>query len=163
MDLVHGGPWRDLSSSPHGKLRRRLTSGLEKGNICAFGGPLSFSFLQGSKHRTHDRFPDLALGFSPDILQVAGVRGANSSFSCWRCLRSFGKKGDIYNILWALVFGFATLNILGLVARRFEPNRNRLNFGETIAIMVVIVSILLLGWEMLNLFKIFPIKLHPHD
>lgn len=35
-----------------------------------------------------------------------------------------GKKGDIYNILWALVFGFATLNILGLVARRFEPNRS---------------------------------------
>lgn len=75
----------------------------------------------------------------------------------------FGKKGDIFNILWALVFGFATLNILGLVARRFEPNRNRLNFGETIAIMVVIVSIVLLGWEMLNLFKIFPIKLQRHD
>ena len=73
----------------------------------------------------------------------------------------FGKKGDIYNILWVLVFGFATLNILGLVARRFEPNRNRLNFGETIAIMVVIVSIVLLGWEMLTLFKIFPLKLHP--
>src|SRR5579862_243768 len=74
-----------------------------------------------------------------------------------------GKKGDIYNILWVLVFGFATLNILGLVARRFEPSRNRLNFGETIAILVVVVSITLLGWEMLNLFKIFPIKLHPHD
>lgn len=75
----------------------------------------------------------------------------------------FGKKGDIFNILWALVFGFATLNILGLVARRFEPSRSRLNFGETIAIMVVIVSIVLLGWEMLNLFKIFPIKLQRHD
>ena len=73
------------------------------------------------------------------------------------------KKGDIFNILWVLVFGFATLNILGLVARRFEPSRNRLNFGETIAIMVVVVSIVLLGWEMLNLFKIFPIKLQRHD
>ena len=73
------------------------------------------------------------------------------------------KKGNIYSILWVLVFGFATLNILGLVARRFEPSRNRLNFGETIAILVVVVSIVLLGWEMLNLFKIFPIKLHPHD
>ena len=73
------------------------------------------------------------------------------------------KKGDIYNILWALVFGFATLNILGLVARRFEPDRSRLSFGETIAIMVVMVSIVLLGWEMLNLFKIFPIKLRPHN
>ncbi len=72
------------------------------------------------------------------------------------------QKGNVYNILWALVFGFATLNILGLVARRFEPNRNRLSFGETIAIMVVIVSIALLGWEMLTLFKVFPIKLQRH-
>ena len=79
-------------------------------------------------------------------------------------LEDLDKKGDIYSILWVLVFGFATLNILGLVARRFEPSsRNRLNFGETIAILVVVVSIVLLGWEMLNLFKIFPIKLHPHD
>jgi hypothetical protein len=78
-------------------------------------------------------------------------------------LEEFGKRGDVYNILWALVFGFATLNILGLVARRFEPSRNRLNFGETIAILVVIVSIVLLGWEMLTLFKIFPIKLQRHD
>ena len=73
----------------------------------------------------------------------------------------FDKKGDIFNILWALVFGFATLNILGLVTRRFEPGRNRLNFGETIAIMVVVVSVFLLGWGMLYLFKVFPIKLGP--
>jgi hypothetical protein len=73
----------------------------------------------------------------------------------------FDKKGGIYNILWALVFGFATLNILGLVTRRFEPGRARLSFGETIAIMVVVVSVFLLGWEMLNLFKVFPIKLQP--
>jgi hypothetical protein len=73
------------------------------------------------------------------------------------------KKGDVYNILWALVFGFATLNILGLVVKRFEPDRSRLSFGETIAIMVVIVSIVLLGWEMLTLFKVFPIKLQRHD
>jgi hypothetical protein len=78
-------------------------------------------------------------------------------------LQDSNKKGDVYSILWALVFGFATLNILGLIARRFEPSRNRLNFGETIAILVVVVSIILLGWEMLNLFKIFPIRLHPHD
>src|SRR6476620_11663436 len=78
-------------------------------------------------------------------------------------LEEFGKRGDVYNILWVLVFGFATLNILGLVARRFEPSRNRLNFGETIAILVVVVSIVLLAWEMLNLFRIFPLKLHPHD
>jgi hypothetical protein len=78
-------------------------------------------------------------------------------------LEDAGRKGDVYSILWVLVFGFATLNILGLVARRFEPSRNRLHFGETLAILVVVVSIILLGWEMLNLFKIFPIKLHPHD
>jgi hypothetical protein len=71
------------------------------------------------------------------------------------------KKGDVYNILWALVFGFATINILSLVGRRFDPDRTRLNFGELLAILVVVVSVLLLGWEMLFLFKILPIKLQP--
>ena len=72
------------------------------------------------------------------------------------------KKADAYNFLWVLVFGFATLNILGLVARRFEPEqRSRLSFGESIAIMVVFVSVLLLGWELLHVFKILPIKLKP--
>jgi hypothetical protein len=71
------------------------------------------------------------------------------------------KKGNIYNILWVLVFGFATLNILGLVARRFEPSRRSLNFGEMIAILVVVVSFILLSWEMLYVFNILPIKLAP--
>ena len=70
------------------------------------------------------------------------------------------KKGDVYNILWALVFAFATMNILGLLAKRLEPTRTRLSMGETVAIMVVIVSILMLGWEMLYWFDILPIKLH---
>jgi hypothetical protein len=72
------------------------------------------------------------------------------------------KQSQIYNLLFVLVFGFATLNILGLVARRFEPerNRNRLSFGETIAVTVVLVSIVMLSWELLGMFKIFPIKLH---
>ncbi len=48
-----------------------------------------------------------------------------------------GKMGDVFNIIWALVFGFATLNILGLVARRYDTGRNRFSFGELIAIMVV--------------------------
>jgi hypothetical protein len=70
-----------------------------------------------------------------------------------------GARDDVYNILWAVVFGFATLNILSLAARRFEPNRRGLTFGELMAVMVVLVSIFLLGWEMLNLFHIFPIRL----
>ena len=77
--------------------------------------------------------------------------------------QEFGTKDSAaYNLLWVLVFGFATLNILGLVARRFEPNRNRLSFGETLAILVVVVSIFLLGWEMLYVFGILPVKLQPH-
>jgi hypothetical protein len=72
-----------------------------------------------------------------------------------------GKKDNAYDILWVLVFGFATLNILGLVARRFEPRRSSLQFGEMLAITVTVVSVVLLGWEMLSLFHIFPIKLHP--
>jgi len=70
------------------------------------------------------------------------------------------KKGDAYNILWALVFGFATLNILGLVAKRFDPDRNRMSFGEIMAVMTVVVAVILLGWEMLYMFKILPIRLH---
>jgi hypothetical protein len=70
-----------------------------------------------------------------------------------------GSRQDVYNILWAVVFGFATLNILSLAARRMEPARRGLSFGELMAVAVVLVSIFLLGWELLNLFHIFPIKL----
>ena len=70
-------------------------------------------------------------------------------------------REEIYNILWALVFAFATLNILSLGARHFESDRRGLTFGEILAIMVVAVSVLLLGWEMLYLFHVFPIRLAP--
>jgi 4-amino-4-deoxy-L-arabinose transferase-like glycosyltransferase len=76
-------------------------------------------------------------------------------------LQSSTKKDNVYNILWVLVFGFATVNILGLVARRFEPRRSNLNFGEILAITVTVVSVVLLGWEMLSVFHIFPIKIQP--
>lgn len=69
-----------------------------------------------------------------------------------------GSRQDVYNILWAVVFGFATLNILGLAARRMEPAKRGLSFGELMAVMVVLVSVVLLGWEMMNLFHILPIK-----
>jgi hypothetical protein len=70
-----------------------------------------------------------------------------------------GARGDAYNMLWAVVFGFATLNILGLAARHLEPTRRGLSVGEMMAVAVVIVSLFLLGWEMLNVFHVFPIKL----
>jgi hypothetical protein len=71
------------------------------------------------------------------------------------------KKNNVYNMLWVLVFGFATLNILGLVLRRFDPRRSSLNFGEILAITVVFASVFLLGLEMLNIFHVFPIRLSP--
>jgi hypothetical protein len=70
-------------------------------------------------------------------------------------------REEIYNVLWVLVFGFATLNILSLGARRFEQDKGGLNFGEILAILVVLVSIVLLGWELLYLFHILPIRLTP--
>jgi hypothetical protein len=73
--------------------------------------------------------------------------------------RHASPRNDIYNILWAVVFGFATLNILSLAARRFEANRRGLTFGELMAVMIVLLSIFLLGWELLSVFHIFPIKL----
>ena len=80
-------------------------------------------------------------------------------FSAIVGLQYRGSRGDVYNILWAVVFGFATLNILSLAARRLEPKRRGLSFGELLAVIVVVLSVFLLGWEMLNLFHIFPIKL----
>jgi hypothetical protein len=82
-------------------------------------------------------------------------------FGCVILVQFSGHKADVYNILWALVFGFATLNILSLVARRFEPDRSRWSFGELMAVMVVLLSITMLGWELLNLMHIFPIRLRP--
>ena len=70
-------------------------------------------------------------------------------------------RQDVYNILWAVVFGFATLNIISLAARRLEPNRRGMTFGELMAVGVVLLSIALLGWEMLSTFHIFPFKLRP--
>lgn len=69
-------------------------------------------------------------------------------------------REEVYNILWALVFGFATLNILSLGARRFEQ-KSGLNFGEILAILVVVVSVILLAWEMLYTFHVLPIRLSP--
>jgi len=71
----------------------------------------------------------------------------------------YSSRQDLYNILWAVVFGFATLNILGLASRRMAPGHRGLNFGEMMAVMVVLVSIFLLGWELLGMLHIFPIKL----
>jgi hypothetical protein len=44
-------------------------------------------------------------------------------------------------------------------ARRFEPHKNRMNFGEMMAVMVVIASVFLLGWEMMHMFKLLPIRI----
>jgi len=74
--------------------------------------------------------------------------------------RHSSRRNDVYNILWAVVFGFATLNILSLAARRFEPNRRGLTFGELMAVLIVLLSLFLLGWELLSVFRIFPIKLN---
>jgi hypothetical protein len=65
----------------------------------------------------------------------------------------------MYDLLWGAVFGFATLNILGLVARRFEPGRSRMTFGEMLAITVAAVSVLMLAWELLFFFHVLPIHL----
>ncbi len=70
-------------------------------------------------------------------------------------------SGRMYDILWAAVFGFATLNILSLVARRFEPGRTRMTIGEMLAISAAVISVLMLGWELLFLFHVLPIRLEP--
>jgi hypothetical protein len=86
--------------------------------------------------------------------QMAAVVGLGAA-----ALQSRESHDDVYSILWAVVFGFATLNILNLAARRFEPTRRGMSFGEMLAVLVVLLSVLMLGWEMLNLLHIFPLRL----
>jgi hypothetical protein len=69
--------------------------------------------------------------------------------------------GKLYNILWGAVFAFASLNILGLVALRFEPGRTRMTIGEMLAIAVAAVAVVMLGWELLFFFHVLPIRLQP--
>ena len=67
--------------------------------------------------------------------------------------------GGLYSVLWILVFAFATLNIISLGARRLEPKKTSLNMGEFMAVLVVLFSVALLGWELLQIYHIFPIRL----
>ena len=67
---------------------------------------------------------------------------------------------NLFNILIALVCGFASLNILNLLTRPAQPVRG-LTFGEILAVTGAVVSLLLLGVEMLHLYHVFPIKLEP--
>lgn len=68
-------------------------------------------------------------------------------------------ESSIFSILIALVFGFSTLNILGLVTRRFENRPSRLNAGEILALTAMALSVCFLSLEMLQVFHVFPIKL----
>jgi hypothetical protein len=76
-------------------------------------------------------------------------------------LQTAAGGASMYNILWGAVFGFATLNILGLLARRFEPGRTRMTLGEMLAIGAAVIAILMLGWELLFYFHLLPIRLQP--
>jgi hypothetical protein len=119
-------------------------------------------YLTFSGRNNAPMLPPLVLGLRATF-EYACVTLPHSPAGLAVFLEYSEKKGNLYTILWVVVFGFATLNILGLVARRLEPGRSRLNFGETLAIVVVAVSVFLLGWEMLYVFKVLPIKLKPHE
>jgi hypothetical protein len=67
---------------------------------------------------------------------------------------------NLFNILIALVCGFTSLNILNLLTKPAQPVRG-LTFGEMLAVTGAVVSLLLLGVEMLRLYHVFPIKLQP--
>ena len=96
---------------------------------------------------------------------IAGVtRTTRAAFAIYPVARAYGavfigmilavfyrgSRQNAYNMLWAVVFAFATLNILALAARRADPGRRGLSFGEVLAVMVVLLSIFLLGWETLK-------------
>ncbi len=109
--------------------------------------------LQSMRPWVHLAFFSAAI---PQVRQAALV----VLFGAWQLT---DKRGEFYNLLWMLVFGFATLNILALVTRSLEPSgrRRRMAVGEMLAVLVVITCLLLLSWEMLQLFHVFPIRLNP--
>jgi len=72
---------------------------------------------------------------------------------------AFFQEASLFNILIALVFGFSTLNILGLVTRGMENRPSRLKPGEIMALTAMVLAICFLGLEMLHTFHIFPIQL----
>ena len=133
-----------------------LTSGEEKRNIY-----LPFLPAMVNSSAQPRKAACLLLLVAPALVPMRFLANRSSRTIAVLLLQAADKKNDVFDILWILVFGFATLNILSLVTRRFEPNRNRISFGESLAIMVVVVSVGLLGWELLTVFKIFPIRLHP--
>ena len=111
--------------------------------------PLSMTLISGCARATR-----AAVAVYPAARAASAVL-----FSMAVAMFYSGSPQGVYDILWAVVFGFATLNILGLAARRMEPSRRGLSFGELLAVVVVLLSVFLLGWEILNLLHIFPIKL----
>lgn len=127
--------------------RHRIFRPIPKGN--------RLQLLTLVNHFTRSRSVAAVLGSDPRLSSVAFLGTV-------LFLEASEKKGDVYNILWAVVFGFATLNILSLVARRFEPRQNRMSFGEVLAVATVFISVFLLCWEMLYLFKILPLRLSVH-
>ncbi|MGA8153113.1 MAG: hypothetical protein WB952_19335 [Terriglobales bacterium] len=133
----------------------KLTYLVEKGNILAFQHTKFMALSLTTLTTAFSRFRSTpaVMGFQSTMVLVLQLPEFSDLYN--------QKKGNVYNILWVLVFGFATLNILGLVLRRFEPRRSGLNFGEILAIVVVFLSVFLLALELLNLFHIFPIKLNP--
>jgi len=77
------------------------------------------------------------------------------------CALVLQSGSKMYDLLWGAVFAFACLNILGLVAKQFEPGRTRITLGEMLAITAALISVLMLGWELLFFFHVLPIRLEP--
>jgi hypothetical protein len=73
--------------------------------------------------------------------------------------RGRNAESNVFSIFIAVVFGFSTLNILALVTRRYEARYRNFSFGEILALTAMVVSVILLSWELLYSFHIFPIKL----
>lgn len=92
------------------------------------------------------------------LMTLPGLEGHSARLALF-LFQAAEKRDTMFNILWALVFGFATINILGLVVKHFDPSRKRMSFGETLAVLVVVGAAGMLGWELLYMFHVLPIKL----
>jgi hypothetical protein len=97
--------------------------------------------------------------FSNSLLLAAKWFAKSGSLCAFLLFQSSEKRDDLFNILWALVFGFASINILSLVVKRFDSKRKGMTFGEILAVLVLIAAGGMLILELLYMFHVLPIKL----
>ena len=105
----------------------------------------------------------LISGFARTTRIVLSLRFAGSvcvGGEPYTVARASSRRNDVYNILWAVVFGFATLNILSLAAQALRAQPPRPYFRRVDGGAGGFAFDFSAGLGVVGRVHIFPIKLH---